>query len=99
MSTRRAKQHQQIVASQKASRHLKRYYDGHYFHHKSRWRAINQAQTVWERVASELMNGYGLTREENEQAIKILEGENHAGRKKAEPLGLLQFVTPQFDPD
>lgn len=109
MSTRRARQHQQIVVSQKAMRHLMRYkserHNVTYYYYNSRkisgprWRAINRVQTVWDRVASELMNDYGFTREETEQAIKILEGENHAGQKKAEPLGLLQFVTPQFDPD
>lgn len=90
MSTRRAKQHQWIVANQKAIRYL--------MHHKNdrhniiinryfsadcryasgpRWRTINRVQTVRERVVSKLMNGYGFTREETEQAIKILEGENH----------------------
>ena len=87
MSTRRAKRHQQIVASQKAMRHLMCYkserHNVTYYYYNShkisgpRWRAINQAQTVRERVVSELMNGYGFTREEAEHAIKMLEGEKH----------------------
>lgn len=84
MSTRRAKRHQWLVANQKAMRHLMRYkserHNVTYYYYNShkisgpRWRTINRVQTVRERVASELMNGYGLTREETEQAIKMLEG-------------------------
>lgn len=90
MSTKRARQHQQIVANQKAMRHLIRYKTGHnvvYYAPDARringprWRAINRVQTVRERVISELMNGYGFTREETEQAIKILGLET--GRRKA----------------
>lgn len=87
MSTRRAKYHQRLVANQKAMRHLMRYkserHNVTYYCYKSqkisgpRWRAINRVQTVRERVASELINGYGFTREETELAIKMLEGEKH----------------------
>lgn len=87
MSTRRAKRHHWLVANQKAVRHLMRYKSErhnitcyYYNHHKisgPRWRTINRVQTVRERVASELMHGYGFTREETERAIKILEGEKH----------------------
>lgn len=87
MSSKRAKRHQWLVANQKAVRHLMRYkserhnvtYYYYNFHKISgpRWRNINQVQTVWERVVSELMDGYGFTREETEQAIKMLEGEKY----------------------
>ena len=87
MSTRRAKRHQQIVANQKAMRHLMRYkserHNVTYYYYNShkisgpRWRTINQVQTVRERVVSELMNGYRFTREETERAIKMLEGEKY----------------------
>lgn len=50
MSSKRAKQHQWIVLRQKASRHLKRYYDGCYYHHKSRWRTVDRVQTEYERM-------------------------------------------------
>lgn len=88
MSTRRAKRHQWIVANQKAVRYLmhhktdrhniivSRYFSADCRYASGpRWRAINQAQTALEYVAMKLMNGYGFTREETEQAIKILEGE------------------------
>lgn len=86
MSTRRAKQHQEIVANKKAVRHLMHYKTNHniiYFAPTAqringpRWRAINRVQTARERMASELMHGYEFTREETELAIKILEGEKH----------------------
>lgn len=87
MSSKRAKRHKWLVADQKAMRHLMRYkserHNVTYYCYKSqkisgpRWRTINRVQTVRERVISELMNGYGFTREETEQAIKILEGEKH----------------------
>lgn len=60
MSTKRARQHQQIVANQKAMRHLMHYKTDHnviYFAPDAqridgpRWRAINRAQTARERMA------------------------------------------------
>lgn len=54
MSTKRSRKHQWIVLRQKASRHLKHYYDGCYYHHKSRWRAVKRAQTEYESMVSVL---------------------------------------------
>lgn len=90
MSTRRAKQHQWLVAHQKAVRHLTHHKADRYecmnaLYHLSdfqrisgpRWRTINRAQTAREYAAMKMMNGYGFTREETELVIKILEGEKH----------------------
>lgn len=90
MSSKRAKRHQWLVANQKAMRHLMHYKTDHnviYFAPDAqridgpRWRAINRAQTALEYAAMKMMNGYGFTREETEQAIKILGLET--GRRKA----------------
>lgn len=91
MSSKRAKRHHWLVANQKAVRYVRRYksewHDGIYHYYNShkisgpRWRAINRVQTVQEYVAMKLINGYGFTREETEQAIKILGLET--GRRKA----------------
>lgn len=90
MSSKRVKRHQWLVANQKAMRHLMHYKTDHnviYFAPDAqridgpRWRAINRAQTALEYAAMKMMNGYGFTREETEQAIKILGLET--GRRKA----------------
>lgn len=89
MSTRRAKQHQQIVANQKAMRHLMHYKTDHnviYFAPDAqridgpRWRAIGRVQTEYERMVSVLYpTGRNLP------------------QGKTEPPGLLRFVKAPFE--
>lgn len=94
MATRRALNHKWLVTHQKAVRHLTHHKADRYEYMTAlyylsdfqrisgpRWRTINRAQTALEYAAMKMMNGYGFTREETEQAIKILGLET--GRRKA----------------